>query len=75
MAVLLVNGSPAAGVAVAHRAGSLSALDRLTHYFTYAGMPVVSSIYWDSLLHGEDDRFGPKVLTELGHRMALMARG
>ncbi|MEE1273119.1 MAG: flavodoxin family protein [Olegusella sp.] len=66
----LFDGIPAAGVAVAHRAGSLSALDRLNHYFTYAGMPVVSGIYWSSLLHGADDRFGPKILTELGHRMA-----
>ena len=62
-----INGAFAAVLDRVFYAGSR---DRLNHYFTYAGMPVVSGIYWSSLLHGADDRFGPKILTELGHRMA-----
>ena len=38
--------------------GSSSALDELDRYFTFSGMPVASSTYWNMMLNSGDDSFG-----------------
>ncbi len=47
--------------------GSSSALDELDRYFTFSGMPVASSTYWNMMLNSGDDSFG-------GTRCASSAR-
>lgn len=42
-----------AGVAVARRGGASATFDELNKYFTISGMPIASSVYWNSL-HGRD---------------------
>lgn len=67
-------GKPAAGVAVCWRSGTTAALDRLNKYFTHAGMYVVSSLYWNNLIHGEgdllEDSYGMEMAGILAEQMA-----
>ncbi|MBQ3089434.1 MAG: flavodoxin family protein [Oscillospiraceae bacterium] len=74
----LMDGKPAAGVAVCWRSGTTAALDRLNKYFTFSGMPVVGSVYWNNVLRGEEgfesDSFGIETLKELGCRMAELVK-
>jgi multimeric flavodoxin WrbA len=68
---------PAAGVAVARRAGTTSALDQLNKYFTYCNMPVVSSIYWNCVFGGnaeqvQQDEEGMQIMRQLGRNMAWL---
>jgi hypothetical protein len=55
-------------VATCWRAGATATLDRLNKYFSYSGMPIVSSNYWNLKLNGED-KFGEKILKILGENM------
>ena len=47
---------PAAAVAVARRAGTVSAFDEINKYFSICNMPIVSSSYWNNVFgaNGED---------------------
>lgn len=70
---------PAASVAVCRRGGASATFDRLNKYFTILNMPVVSSIYWNSV-HGrtigevEQDAEGMQTMRILGRNMAWMLR-
>lgn len=74
----LLDGKPAAGLTVCWRSGTTAALDRLNKYFTYAGMPVVGSVYWNNMIHGDgalaDDSYGREIMEALGDRMAGMVK-
>lgn len=63
---------PAAGVFVARRAGTVSAMDEMNKYFTISNMLVVSSCYWNNI-HGSK---APEVLQdeEGVHIMRTLAR-
>ena len=65
-------GKPACAVTTLWRAGSPSALDELSRYFTFSGMPVVSSTYWNMMLNSGDDSFGEDTLRQLGENMACL---
>lgn len=56
------------------RAGSTSALDELSRYFTFCGMPVASSTYWNMMLNSGDDSFGEDTLRQLGENMACLVK-
>ena len=68
---------PAAGIASARRAGTLSTFDALNKYFTISNMPVVSANYWNGV-HGanntatdvEQDGEGLHTMRMLGNNMA-----
>lgn len=68
-----------AAVVSCRRGGAASAFDVLNKYFTIAGMPVVSSSYWNSV-HGftaedvEKDLEGLQTMRNLGHSMAFLVR-
>ena len=68
---------PAAGIAVARRAGAIEAADQINKYFQINCMPVVSSNYWP-MVHGrsvEDvrqDAEGLQIMRVLGTNMAWM---
>ena len=70
---------PAASVAVCRRGGASATFDRLNKYFTILNMPVVSSIYWNSV-HGrtigevEQDAEGMQTMRILGRNMAWMLK-
>lgn len=70
----LFKGKPAAAVAVAWRAGTTAAIDRINKYFTYAQMPIVSSMYWNNIVHGSadalGDAYGVSIMKQLGQNMA-----
>ena len=38
---------PAAAVASARRAGTMTAIDTINRFFTWAEMPIISSTYWN----------------------------
>jgi len=68
---------PAAGIAIARRAGTTSALDELNKYFTYCNMPVVSSQYWNGAFGAMGDQVrqdeeGMQILRQLGRNMAWL---
>lgn len=71
------TGKPGAAVTSARRAGTTASFDVLNKYFTIAGMPVVSSTYWN-MVHGsrpEDvlqDEEGLQTMRNIGHAMAGM---
>jgi multimeric flavodoxin WrbA len=69
----LFSGKPAAAIATCWRAGATATIDRLNKYFSYSGMPIVSSDYWNLKLNGEDE-FGEKILKILGENMAKELR-
>ncbi|MBQ1827268.1 MAG: flavodoxin family protein, partial [Erysipelotrichaceae bacterium] len=70
---------PAAGVFVARRAGTVSAMDDLNKYFTISNMLVVSSFYWNNI-HGAkapealEDKEGVDVMKTLANNMAYVIR-
>lgn len=67
-------GKPACAVTTLWRAGSTSALDELSRYFTFSGMPVTSSTYWNMMLNSGDDSFGEDTLRQLGENMACLVK-
>lgn len=70
---------PAAAVAVCRRGGASATFDRLNKYFTINCMPVVSSVYWNSV-HGREigearqDLEGLLTMRVLARNMAWMLR-
>ncbi len=68
---------PGAAVVSCRRAGSTAALDQLNKYFTFAGMPVVASQYWN-MVHGStpeevrQDQEGMQTMRVLGRNMAWL---
>ena len=68
-----------AAVVSCRRGGAASAFDVLNKYFTIAGMPVVSSSYWNNV-HGftaadvEKDLEGLQTMRNLGHSMAFLVK-
>ena len=73
-------GKPGAAVVSCRRGGASSAFDRINKYFTISQMPIVSSVYWNSV-HGftpEDvkkDREGLQVMRYLAYNMVWLIRG
>lgn len=70
---------PGAAVASARRAGTTASLDVLNKYFTIAGMPVVSSSYWN-MVHGNtpeevrQDLEGLQIMRGIGRNMAWLIK-
>lgn len=72
---------PAAAVASARRAGTVSTFDVLNKYFTINNMPVVSANYWNNV-HGandtpsdvERDEEGLQIMRVLGNNMAWLLK-
>ena len=70
---------PGACVVNCRRGGASSAFDRLNKYFTIAQMPVVSSLYWNSV-HGfgpddvKRDLEGLQTMRLLGNNMAWLVK-
>lgn len=68
-----------AAVLSSRRAGSTSAFDEINKYFTIAGMPIVSSTYWNEV-HGflaedvEKDLEGLQIMRNLGRNMAFLIK-
>lgn len=75
----LLAYKPAASVAVCRRGGASATFDRLNKYFTILNMPVVSSIYWNSV-HGRTpgeavhDEEGLQTMRALGRNMAWLLK-
>lgn len=75
----LLRFKPAAGVAVARRAGTTLTVDQINKYFQINCMPVVSSTYW-TLVHGQTpgqapaDGEGMRTMRNLGRNMAWMLK-
>ena len=75
----IFRGKPAAAVACARRAGTVSSLDVIQKYFTISEMPVVSSQYWccahgNSGAEAQQDGEGMQILRTLGRNMAWLLR-
>jgi multimeric flavodoxin WrbA len=70
---------PAAAVVSCRRGGASASFDRLNKYFTISSMPVVSSVYWNSV-HGNSagetvqDLEGINVMRALGKNMAWLLK-
>ena len=70
---------PGATVVSCRRGGASSAFDRINKYFTIRQMPVVSSVYWNSV-HGNvpeevlKDREGLQTMRYLGRNMAYLLK-
>lgn len=70
---------PGASVVVCRRGGASASFDRLNKYFTINCMPVVSSVYWNSV-HGreigevEQDAEGLLTMRVLARNMAWLLR-
>lgn len=68
-----------ASVAVARRGGCSSTFDQLNKYFTTSGMPLASSLYWNSV-HGakqgqaEEDAEGLQTMRILARNMAFLMK-
>ena len=68
---------PAAAVVSCRRAGSTAALDQLNKYITFAGMPMITSHYWN-MVHGStpeqvmQDLEGVQIMRVLGKNMAWL---
>ena len=66
---------PAAAVASARRAGTMTAIDTINRFFTWAEMPIISSNYWN-VIYGTNasealqDKEGLKTMTTLAKNMA-----
>ena len=75
----LMRFKPAAGVAVARRAGTTLTVDQINKYFQINCMPVASSTYW-ALAHGRaegevaGDGEGLHTLRMLGRNLAWLAK-
>ncbi len=72
-------GKPGAAVVSCRRSGGTASFDVLNKYFTIAGMPIVSSQYWN-VVHGNtpdevrQDGEGMQTMRTLGRNMAWMLR-
>ena len=70
---------PAAGVAVARRAGAIEAADQINKYFQINCQPIVSSSYWN-IAYGRNpgeaqgDGEGLHTMRVLGRNMAWMLK-
>lgn len=68
-----------ASVVVARRGGCSATFDQLNKYFTYAGMPLASSQYWNSV-HGRkvgeavEDLEGLQIMRTLGENMSFLLK-
>ncbi len=68
-----------ASVVVARRSGTTATFDELNKYFTIAGMPVVSSYYWNNI-HGrlageaEKDEEGVQTLRALAKNVSFLVK-
>ena len=68
-----------ASVVCARRGGCTATFDELNKYFTIAGMPVVSSQYWN-MIHGrtlgeaEEDGEGKQTMRTLARNMAFLIK-
>ena len=66
---------PAAAVASARRAGTMTAIDTINRFFTWAEMPIISSTYWN-VIYGTkaqealEDREGLLTMSNLARNMA-----
>ncbi len=75
----LLRYKPAAAVAVCRRGGASATFDRLNKYFTINNMPVISSIYWNSV-HGRtpgeavEDAEGLQTMRVLARNVARMLK-
>lgn len=70
---------PAAAIAVARRAGTLTAFDEMNKFFTIAQMPVISSQYWNNAFghNGEQarqDEEGMQTMRTLARNMAYFLK-
>ena len=70
---------PAAAVAVARRAGTVSSFDVLNKYFTICEMPIVSSSYWNDAFgqapgQAAGDAEGRQTMRNLGRNMAWLLK-
>lgn len=68
-----------ASVAVARRGGCSSTFDELNKYFTISGMPIASSVYWNSVhgrLPGEakEDLEGLRTMRVLARNMVFLMK-
>jgi multimeric flavodoxin WrbA len=70
---------PGAAVVSCRRGGATTAFDQLNKYFTIAGMPIVSSQYWN-MVHGNtpeevrQDLEGMQTMRTLGRNMAWLLK-
>ena len=70
---------PAAAVASARRAGTMTAIDTINRFFTWAEMLVISSNYWN-VIYGQTaeeakrDLEGLRTMTTLARNMALFLK-
>lgn len=68
-----------ASVVVARRGGCSATFDQLNKYFIYAGMPLASSQYWNSV-HGRkvgeavEDLEGLQIMRTLGENMSFLLK-
>lgn len=75
----LYANKPAAAVVSCRRGGAQGGFEDLNRYFTIAGMPVVSSNYWNEV-HGNTpdevrrDAEGMQTMRQLGRNMAWLLR-
>ena len=68
-----------ASVAVARRGGASSTFDQLNKYFTYSGMPLASSQYWNSVHGGAkgealEDLEGMQTMRTLANNMLFLMK-
>ncbi|MBQ3107373.1 MAG: flavodoxin family protein, partial [Firmicutes bacterium] len=74
-----VVNKPASAVVSARRGGTTATIDELNKYFLLAGMPVVSSSYWN-MVHGNtpeevlQDAEGLQTMRNLARNMAWMLK-
>lgn len=74
-----LNGKVGMPLVALRRTGASTALDQLNHYFSYAGMPIAPSYYWNAI-HGMNeneimqDLEGIKVLQTCALNMAWMIK-
>ena len=72
-------GKPGAAVVSCRRSGGTASFDVLNKYFTIAGMPIVSSKYWN-VVHGrtpedvKQDLEGMQTMRTLGRNMAWLLK-
>ena len=71
-----LKGKVGASVVNLWRGGATAALDRLDKYFYASQMVVATSSYWNLMHNGEhtgrDDRFGEKVMRDLGRNVTRL---
>lgn len=75
----LYTNKPAAAIVSCRRGGAQGGFEDLNRYFTIAGMPVVSSNYWNEV-HGNtpdevrQDAEGMQTMRQLGRNMAWLLK-